>query len=456
MINEGPLHVADNALHETGQTRYGSNRTLIKGLITAGLILAMLIPIAYIVQLVEERAARHKAVVEEVSSKWAAAQTITTPYLYIPYMKEAANDTGKPVLIKTALIIPSNTLNVKAAMLPEQRKRSIYTVLLYKSNITLSGNIILKTSDDIKPERILFNEARLCTGINDLRGIEEKISTRFNGQPIDMEPSLPDNKIDKQGLSVPVAINASMLSQSISFDMNLHIKGSEQLHFLPISDNSNFEVTSKWPDPSFDGSSLPRERTVTKDGFTAKWSFNTANMPLLRQLLQPNADKESMAFGVSMVQPADQYAKTNRSVKYAILFIGLTFAMFFIIELLQQKQVHPVQYILVGLALVIFYTLLLSIAEFLGFNTAYAIAATATVLLIGIYAVSLFKSAKTSMLLSGFLGMLYGFIYILIQLEDTALLAGSIGLFVLLAAAMHFSKKINWYGNSIPVNITPA
>jgi inner membrane protein len=171
-------------------------------------------------------------------------------------------------------------------------------------------------------------------------------------------------------------------------------------------------------------------------------------MPVLSQLLNTNTDKESMAFGVTMVQPADQYAKTNRSVKYAILFVGLTFAMFFIIELMQKKNVHPVQYVLIGLALIIFYTLLLSISEFTGFNIAYAIAGSATVILIGIYAGSLFASIKTSLVLSTFIGLLYGFIYVLIQLEDTALLAGSIGLFGLLAIAMYFSKRINWYGSN--------
>ena len=152
-----------------------------------------------------------------------------------------------------------------------------------------------------------------------------------------------------------------------------------------------------------------------------------------------------------MVQPADQYAKTNRSVKYAILFIGLTFALFFIAELLQKSPVHPVQYVLIGLALVIFYTLLLSIGEFTGFNLAYLIAAGATVLLIGLYSRSLFPSVKTSLALSAFLGMLYGFIYVLIQLEDTALLAGSIGLFVLLALAMYFSKRISWQAGNQPL-----
>lgn len=390
--------------------------------------------------------------VQEVSAKWASAQTLTTPYLCIPYFQTVLNDTGKQITVRKELFVPANTLNVKADMQPEVRKRSIYNVLLYKSNINLSGNMVVKPAKDIKPESMLLNEATFCVGISDFKGIEEKISATFNGQAYDLEPGLPDYAIDKQGLSVPVIITPEIFSQPIAFAMNIKIKGSGQLHFLPLSDDSKFEIVSPWPNPSFDGSSLPKERTVTKDGFVAKWSFNKANMPILNQLFNTDARKESMAFGVSMVQPADQYSKTNRSVKYAVLFIGLTFAMFFIIELMQKKQVHPVQYILVGLALIIFYTLLLSIGEFIGFNLAYVIAASATILLIGMYAASMFSSYKTSGVLSTFIGILYGFIYVLIQLEDTALLAGSIGLFVLLAIAMHFSKKINWYGNTAHEN----
>ena len=156
-------------------------------------------------------------------------------------------------------------------------------------------------------------------------------------------------------------------------------------------------------------------------------------------------NKESYSFGVSMVQPADQYAKTMRSVKYAILFIGLTFSLFFIVELMQQRPVHPVQYILVGLALVIFYTLLLSLSEFVLFDNAYFIAATSTILLITLYAKGHFASWKIAGLFALVLNMLYSFIFVLIRLEDTALLVGSIGLFVVLALVMYASRKVNWY-----------
>ncbi|RYD72254.1 MAG: cell envelope integrity protein CreD, partial [Sphingobacteriales bacterium] len=247
---------------------------------------------------------------------------------------------------------------------------------------------------------------------------------------------------------VPVKINPTQLATGLAFDMQVKIKGSEQLHFIPMSASSKFNLQSTWPSPSFDGEMLPTERTITTQGFTSKWSFNQANLPFATVFKENTIADKKMDFGVSLVQPADQYGKTMRSVKYAILFIGLTFAFFFIIELMQKKAFHPVQYVLVGLALVIFYTLLLSISEYIAFDYAYLVAALATILLITLYAKGHFKSWKTAGIFFSLLSLLYAFIFVLIRLEDTALLVGSIGLFIVLALVMFASRKINWYGNT--------
>jgi inner membrane protein len=291
----------------------------------------------------------------------------------------------------------------------------------------------------------------------------------FNGTKYDLAPGLPTKQIETIatpvgngqeeyvrtesatkdveaiGLSTNVTLTLEDLQKPLNFDMQLKIKGSERLHFIPLSGNSNFDIKSTWKDPKFDGSNLPGTRDVNEQGFQAKWSFNNANLPFGTILKDFNFNKQNLAFGVSMVQPADQYTKTNRSVKYAILFIGLTFALFFIIELMQKKPIHPVQYVLIGIALVIFFTLLLSISEFILFDYAYLIAALATVLLITLYAKSHFKSIKTASVFGSLLTCLYAFIFVLIRLEDAALLVGSIGLFIILALVMFGSRKINWY-----------
>ncbi len=239
----------------------------------------------------------------------------------------------------------------------------------------------------------------------------------------------------------------------ILFNITLKLKGSEQLHFIPLSGDSRFTLHSTWSNPSFDGNNLPSVRTVNDSGFTAMWTFNKANLPFGTVLSDFKYDEKSLAFGVTMIQPADGYAKTNRCIKYAILFIGLTFSLFFIIELMQKKAVHPVQYILIGLALIIFYTLLLSISEFIRFDFSYLIAAVATISLISLYAYGHFRSRKTAGIFAGALSLLYGFTFILIRLEDTALLIGSIGLFIILAIVMYFSRKINWYGHE-PISLS--
>ena len=200
---------------------------------------------------------------------------------------------------------------------------------------------------------------------------------------------------------------------------------------------------------SFDGNSLPTQRTVSDSGFKAQWSFNRANLAFGTVVKSGALKIGTTAFGVSLVQPADQYNKTTRSVKYSVLLIGLTFALFFIIELMQKNPLHPVQYVLVGLALVIFYTLLLSISEYILFDFAYLTAAAATVLLISLYAKSHFKTWKSAAVFGSLLSALYGFIFILIRLEDTALLIGSIGLFIILALVMYGSRKIEWYSNNL-------
>jgi inner membrane protein len=430
------------------QSEQPANRTMVKGFITGGLILLMLIPTFFINSLITEREARQKEIVKEVSSKWASAQTLSSPFLVVPYSYSYQNPEGKSVTDKQNLILLANEVAVNGHIVPEQRTRSIYKVLLYKSDIRFSGSFKVSLPADIDSAKMDYANARLCFTLSDFKGIEEEIYVNLGQKKLLLTPGLPVNDFGKTGLSVPVNISPESLAGGIPFDMQVKIKGSEQLHFTPMSASSKFQLESRWPSPSFDGEMLPNERTINDSGFTSKWSFNQANLPFATVIRENTVGDKKLDFGVSLVQPADQYAKTMRSVKYAILFIGLTFAFFFIIELMQKKPFHPVQYVLVGLALVIFYTLLLSISEYIPFDFSYLVAALATILLISLYAKGHFNSWKTAGIFFALLSCLYGFIFILIRLEDTALLVGSIGLFLVLALVMFASRRINWYGNT--------
>ncbi len=424
-----------------------SNRFLIKGLVTGGLILLMLIPTLFITQLINERQSRQQEVVKDVSSKWALAQTVSGPYISVPYTELSADANNNPVRIKSNLILLARDLAVSGNVIPENRPRSIYKVLLYKTALDLKGAFKPTWPADINLANVDFANAKLCFGLSDFKGIEEEIYVNLNGEKLLLSPGLPTNQLDEVGLSVPININEEMIKSGVAFNMRVKLKGSEQLHFLPLSANSNFVLNSSWPNPSFDGNVLPNDREVSEKGFRAKWNFNQANLPFGTVIRNEKIIKSSLSFGVSMVQPADQYNKTMRSVKYAILFIGLTFALFFVVEIMQKKPFHPVQYVLVGMALVIFFTLLLSISEYILFDQAYLIAAVATVSLITLYAKSHFGNWKAAAVFAPVLSALYGFIFVLIRLEDTALIVGSIGLFVVLALVMYASRKINWYGN---------
>lgn len=310
------------------QANASSNKILIKGLITGGLILLMLIPVVFVANLVEERKQRQKEVVEEVSNKWATAQTVNGPYLVIPYLETSMDEKKKVVTERKSVILLPETLNVNGEVLPEQRERSIYTVLLYRSTLNASGFFKINFPTEIDSSKLLFNEARICIGLSDFKGIEEKVTINFNGQLNDLVPGIPINTIDSAGLSANANISLQDFKQELKFNFNLKLKGSEKLHFVPLCGNGVFTLRSSWADPSFDGNSLPTERTVNADGFTAKWNFNKANLPFSTVLKDVEIDRSIYAFGLSMLQPADHYSKTMRSVKYAILLSALPFHCF--------------------------------------------------------------------------------------------------------------------------------
>ncbi len=428
---------AENAGMYTQNAMSQNNKILIKGIITAVLIAALLIPSVLILNLVEEREKRQQDIVTDVSNKWAAPQTVTSPYLYVTY-----NANGK----FQKQIIVSETAATSADVEPQVLSRSIYNVMLYKSDINIKGAFNFKLPDMVNPASVTNMKAYVCMGITDYKGIDETININFANANYEMNMGLPSNSIDSNGIYAYTALSTADLNKKIAFTTKLKLKGSRQLHFIPLSNSSSYNVSSVWNDPSFDGNAVPGDRNVTKDGFSASWNFNKANMPFISTINESTVSKADAAFGVSLIQPADHYAKTTRSIKYAILFIALTFALFFIIELLQKNPMHPVQYVLVGIALVVFFILLLSISEFLSFAIAYAIAAAATILLISTYTYWHFKKLKIALLFTAILTALYGFIYVLISLEDTSLLIGSIGLFIVLALIMYASRKINWYG----------
>lgn len=402
------------------------------------LTLILLVPATIVGFLVGEREQRQEEAVKEVGSKWGNTQTITGPIISVPY--KANKDT------KVAYFLPVE-LNISGDIDPQILKRGIYEITAYNSKLKIAGQFIHPNFSQlgVSGSNVLWNEAKILVGLSDMRGVNEKISLNWNDRILALNPGMSAPQIADSGVSVIAPLGAE--TYKFSFDLNLN--GSQSLNFIPLGKETNVNLSSQWANPSFDGAFLPDQREVSKDGFTAQWKILSLNRNYPQSF--NDSDRYNLresGFGVKFLVPVDQYQKTTRSIKYAIMFIALTFLTFFFVEIFNKKRIHPIQYLLVGFALLVFYTLLLSISEHTDFNIAYSISSLATIILIVLYSMSIFKNRILTLALGGILVILYGFMYVVLQLQDYALLMGSIGLFLVLAAVMFISRKIDWYSFS--------
>jgi inner membrane protein len=413
--------------------------------------LLLLIPTSMIKDLITDRESTQSEAIREVSSKWAEAQTISGPFISIPYyryIKEFSkkDSTEKIVQVKEYLHVMPTQLNIAGRINPEKRYRGIYEIVVYNSKLTMSGafNKIDIAALDIDPKNILFDKAEFIMGINDLRGIEDQVILQWNNKKVSFNPGVSSNDVVNSGINALINLTPSD-SSSYTFNLSLDLKGSQQLYFTPVGKVTDINLSSEWPTPSFNGSFLPDKREVTDRGFKANWNVLHLNRNYPQIWDNNRYSISESSFGIDLLVPVDNYQKSYRSIRYAILFIGFTFLVFFFIEVLNKIFIHPIQYILVGISLIVFYTLLLSISEHLNYNLAFIISAIATLLLIAGYVRAILKSGKLTVLLVGILTVLYAFIFVIIQLEDYALLIGSIGIFIILGLTMYFSRKIDWY-----------
>ncbi|OGU60843.1 MAG: hypothetical protein A2X64_04565 [Ignavibacteria bacterium GWF2_33_9] len=426
------------------------NKIVFKIIIIFVIGLFLLVPTIMIQEIISEREHKQTEAINEVSSKWGKEQTLAGPMISIPYSyyvkKTASNDTTQKVeWFQDYIHILPNELNIQSGVMPELRKRGIYEIVVYNTKIKISGKFskLNLSQFDIQPENIQFDNARLVIGISDLRGIEKQIRLRWNGEYYNFNPGVTTNDVVQNGINSPISVNL-MDSTDYNFSFSLDLKGSQLLYFTPVGKVTDVTVSSPWKNPSFDGAFLPDSRNITNHGFSANWNILNLNRNYPQAWTGSKFSLNESAFGINLLLPVDNYQKSYRAIRYAILFIGFTFMVFFFIEVLNRYFIHPVQYILVGIALVIFFILLISISEQLNFNSAYIISAIATLLLIAGYIKAILKSTKLTFLISGILFILYSFIFIIIQLQDLSLLIGSIGIFIVLGLVMYFSRKIDW------------
>jgi inner membrane protein len=422
------------------------------------LTLILLIPLGMIGDLVQERESRKSDVESTITAQWGGAQTILGPILAVPYryVTEGGTDANPRTAVSHLFFLPKH-LDIAATVKTERRAKSIYQVLVYGGTAKLSGTFTSLTAPrpDVAPEMIDWSGARLLVGIADISAVHN-LSVTLGSAPAIGADAVQQESMLSSSLSAATPLAAADLAKPIPFAVNIEFRGSSSLSFVPLADQTMVTIDADWPHPDFSGRSLPDDRTITDRGFTARWSVGalTRAFPASWRVGEVNPENLwTTSVGAAFVEPGDVHQQTDRILKYGVLVIGLTFATIFINGLISRKRVHPVQYLLVGAALCLFYLLLLSLSEQLGFGTAYILASIADIALIAWYAWRT-MSRKLGYATAALLAALQSYMYVLLQMEDFALLSGTVALFLVLLAAMVATRNIDWY--RVGAEPTPA
>jgi len=430
---------------EKKEVRLWARNSVSGKMIVIGILaLVLLIPAAMIEGVIHEREWRNTEVTREIGGKWGAEQTVTGPVLKVPYLTRYVTGDGKTVTNRHELYLLPDQLQIDAQVQPEKRMRGIYEAVVYTTQVTLQGSFDLSLVRKVTAhsENIEFGKATILLGIADLKGVRERIVANVNGAALEMNPGLNETVVES---SVGAPVPGLKAKKSVPFNFTLVLNGSSSLSFVPVGKETTVTMGSPWSNPSFNGAFLPVERQVSDSGFSARWNVLHFNRDLPQVWSERQVSLYKHAFGASFLIPADIYQQSMRSAKYAVLFIGFTFSAFFIAEVLNRRRIHPVQYLLIGFALVLFYILLISISEHLSFALAYLLATLAVIGLIASYAASVLRSRRLAGIVAVILAALYGYMFVLLNLEDYALLMGAVGLFAVLAAIMYLTRKIDWY-----------
>jgi inner membrane protein len=438
--------------NEPGFFQSSTAKIIMVGLLT----LVLLIPLQYVKSLIFERAERQKSVVNEINQKWGENVYFYGPVLKVPYSTytetKLVDDKTKKITYERssytefAYFFP-NELTMAANVETTQKKRNNYESVVYTSQMGFKGSYSNPdfSSQNIPAENIHWDKASILLKTNNITSIRGNVTISLDGKEYTFEPVSNENEKDTVAALETHSINLKdAFAKPVSFDLNISHKGSEQIRIVPIGKTTQAKMTSNWPSPSFDGRFLPDTKNVTDKGFTASWKMSHLNRPFGQQHFGALPDLSEYSFDVKFLIPVDQYQQNDRASKYGFLVIGLTFLIFFLIQSVSKINIHIFQYTMIGLALIMFYTLLISITEHSSFGLAYIIAGVSVIIMITLYSISVVKNIKFPMFIATALSALYSFIYVIIQLENYALLVGSIGLFLILGAVMYFSRKIDW------------
>jgi len=433
----------------TNQNKWHWSLTL-KLALLAILGLMFLIPLELIKEVIVERQKNAEKVKKEISEQWAVKQNFSGPVLNIPITQVPSEKDEKPVE-RLWHVLPEN-LKISGIIKPEIRYRGIYQSVLYESEMEISGYFIIPPENSLKGYNIRMNDAYYTAGITDNRGLKGRVVLKAGAGEYEAEPGVRDNDLFTSGVS----FDASGITPGtrIDFEMKFNLAGSEGLRMTPLGKSTFVHIESDWTSPSFDGSFLPLNRVIDDKGFKADWEITHLNRNFPQDWIGSSYNPAESSFGVELFQPVDHYQKSWRSARYGILFIALTYLVLIFLEITRKEPIHIFHYFLVSLGLVLFFSLLNSLSEQVGFDLAYIISSAATVLLISAFLSRLLKDKRTSLIVFGMLIILYSFIFVLLTLKDYAYLAGNIGLFLLLAVIMRLAATMDIFKKSILSGIT--
>lgn len=447
------------------------------------LVLVLQIPSLFMSSLVSERRQRRDAAAAEIASKWGAQQTLTGPALVVPWKKRRTVSDGQGRLVERVserrLVLLPESLRVTAKLETETRRRGIYGVPVYRLDARIEGRFARPDFAKLQvlPEDVDWSRAVLSLGISDARAIQEQVVLDWNGRAIEFQPGAGDAPELGGGIHAELGLAGEPWGQP--FTAPLRLNGTRGVYFTPFGRQTTVELSGAWPDPSFQGQWLPAERSVTASGFRAAWSIpalgrnfpqawtdlpraaaavpsaaddagRVAAEPPPGAALEPGPAIARSAFGLDLVPAIDSYRLCDRTLKYALLFVVLTFTAFWLLEVLGGRPLHPIQYLMIGAALVMFLLLELALSEHVGFGVAYAIASALVVGLIVHYAASVLASRARALGVGGGLALLYAFHYVVLRNEDYALLLGSLLFFGALAAVMSATRRVDWYAGERP------
>ena len=425
------------------------------------IILLLLIPITMIRSLVRERSYRAEGAERSIMEAWGSQFTLYGPVIRIPVVEreEIRTKTEKDgeiinvILHNKALWITPRDVDIQANFSAEKKRRGIFSVALFSGDVSLTGSFTFeRAKDEIKQNQTIYpQQAEIIVGLTSQKGIRRIIKADWNGDELFFKPGNRNFSLERSGDNGVNATSPFNTNGINTFDIQFTVQGGKSMRVLPVGEVTHTRIKSDWPSPSFQGGFLPVSYTLSESGFDAEWevSYLSRSIPLFwftseRGEQDSKANLQKELFGVDFFKPLDHYALNERAVKYAILFLVIPFLTLFFLEIFSRKSIHPAQYLLSGLANVIFYLLLLSISEHIPFSFAYLIAAAALTCMMSLYARSLLETWTRSAYMGLVMALLYLILYLTLNAEDWALLIGSIAAFLICGVVMFLTRKLDW------------